>query len=446
MKPNSLAFRLVAVAILWAVAVLVVGGLVLSAAFRDTVEAAFDARLGARLEGLVAAADVSSAGQPLLDRPPEDTRFEQPYSGLYWQITGVGATLRSRSLWDQLLAPPDGPLPVGEERLDIVSGPDGQRLRTLARSIALPGSSAPVLFTIASDLGEVEAEVARFNGMLYWSLGVLGLGLIAAVFFQVHVGLEPLRRMSRALAAIRSGRADRLEGRYPAEIAPLADELNALVDHNAEVVARARTHVGNLAHALKTPLSVLANEAAAGDGALSETVARQAAAMRRHVDHHLVRARTAATAGVLGARTPVAPVIDDLVRTLRHIHALRDLAMESTVEPDAQFRGERQDLEEMAGNLVDNACAWASSTVHITAEMAGPELRLRIEDDGPGLSESEARKVMERGARLDESMPGSGLGLAIVRDVAGLYGGRLELDRSTLGGLAAILTLPAAET
>lgn len=444
MKRNTLAFRLVAGAALLCTIILAVAGFGLSSVFQDTLRRSFDARLQTLLEALVAVTEVDVAGQLVLTRAPGEPQFDQPYSGWYWQVEGGSIPLlRSRSLWDQALSTDPLPNGGGVSRATL-PGPDGKTLRVLARRISLPNASGAFVFRVAGDLAEVEDEVARFDRILVWSLGILALGLVAGTFLQVHFGLLPLDRVQRALSDIRRGRTDRLEGRYPGEIEPLVNELNALLDHNAAIVDRARTHVGNLAHALKTPLSVLANEAAAGTDPLAETVQRQTMRMRRQVDHYLARARAAATSGVLGARTPVAPVADDLGRTLLRIYVDRAIDFEPLCPQDAQFRGERQDLEEMVGNLLDNAFKWARSKVRLQVDAIDGRLTVRVEDDGSGIAAGEADRLLQRGERLDEQVPGSGLGLAIVRDIAELYGGSIALQASSLGGLAVILSLPAA--
>jgi len=271
--------------------------------------------------------------------------------------------------------------------------------------------------------------------------------------FQVRFGLAPLKRISAGLAAIRAGTAERLQGRFPEEIAPLARETNALIDANREIVERARTHVGNLAHALKTPLSVIVNEAAArGDDPLAAKVREQAAVMRDQVQHHLERARIAARATVVGTVTEVGPVVTALARSMEKIHRDRGIAIDIESTPATKFRGEKQDLEEMVGNLVDNACKWAQSRVAIevlTARAettANPTLRVVVDDDGPGLNPSQRERIQvpRRGNRLDETKPGSGLGLSIVTDLAALYGGALTLGTAPIGGLRAELVLPAA--
>jgi len=342
-------------------------------------------------------------------------------------------------------------------RRGYATGPKQQRLRYVERIVSLPASDETAegqtcqagksfLFAVAGDLADVEDEVATFDTTLFWSVIGLGAGLIGAMVVQVRLGLAPLRQVSQSLAAIREGRADHLEGQFPAEIQPLADELNALVAHNAEVVARARTHVANLAHFLKTPLSVIANEIQGTQGSMAETVARQVHVMRRQVDHYLARARTVASAKVIGARTEVAPMINDLTRALSKIYVPRGIRIERQCADGLMFRGDRSDLEEMVGNLLDNACKWAEGEVNvaISAGRAG-RLVIVVADDGPGLTEDEMARVLKRGERLDESKPGSGLGLGIVKEIAELYGGTLALGRSQLGGLSATLDLPAVE-
>lgn len=442
MRRRSLALRLAATAGAWCAVALLAGGWLLSSLFSDSVEQGFEARLNVTLESLVAATERAADGAPRLTRALPEPRFEEPFSGWYWQIDdGAAPLLRSRSLWDQVLET----APVsGRKGGYATPGPERQMLWAVARPIVLPGADEPLFFRVAADRAVIERQVGAFAATLAWSLSALGIGLLAAIFLQVRFGLRPLAEIGKALSDIRSGRRERLEGAFPAEIEPLARELNILLEHDAEMIVRARRHVGNLAHALKTPLSVLGNEAAAAEGPLAETVRRQTGLMRRQVDHHLARARAAATSGLLGARTSVAPVIESLRRTMARIHAEREVAIAIDCPAPAVFRGERQDLEEMLGNLIDNACIWARARVRVGAAVEGDRLRLVVEDDGPGLDTAEREAVLEGGRRLDESVPGSGLGLAIVRDLADLYGGGISLGASELGGLRAELTLPSA--
>jgi signal transduction histidine kinase len=312
------------------------------------------------------------------------------------------------------------------------------------------GADGKFLVSVAGDDTEIFDETRSFDYYLGGTFTALGIVLLLTTVFQVRFGLAPLKRISESIADIRSGRAERLEGEFPVEIAPLARETNALIDANREIVERARTHVGNLAHAIKTPLSVIVNEAGAHPAdPFAAKVMEQADVMRDQVAHHLERARIAARVSVVATVTEVAPAIEALRRTMEKIHRGRGIVVEAEADPSAKFRGERQDLEEMVGNLVDNACKWAASRVFIEVLVeaphqasAGPRLHIIVDDDGRGLSEAERTQVSRRGQRLDESKPGSGLGLSIVTELAALYGGSLSLGRAPTGGLRAELVLP----
>lgn len=443
---RSLATRLILGSAVWIVAALVVGGLLLAGLFQGHVQRIFDDRQVIMLDSLLVVTRVNPKGELELIRPPGDPEFERPLSGRYWQITQpAGAPLRSRSLWDQTLKLPKASSSGAGVRRYIVRGPQDEELRVLERDIILPGSDSVFRYAVAIDYAEVEGLVQPFVITLAWSLGVLGIGLVIGAMVQVRYGLRPLSRVRDALSAIRTGKTERLEGNFPTEVTPLADEINLLLDHIGQVVDRARTHVGNLAHALKTPLTVLTNEAGTDDSQLAGTVRRQTDTMRRRVDHYLTRAQTAATAGVIGARIDARPVIDDLARTLGKINRFRHLNIDVIVNGDIpSFRGDRQDLEEMAGNLMENACKWAASRVSVIADGVNGELRLAIEDDGPGLRADQRDQALARGGRLDETVQGSGLGLSIVQEISSLYGGSFALEDSALGGLRAVLTLPAA--
>jgi signal transduction histidine kinase len=450
---NSLAARLILAAAVWTMLALAVGGFVLSNAFRQAALDNLDSNLKVDMDGLIAAAEPDENGGLVLEDQFVNHQFDRVYSGLYYQIKPVAAGQPggqiSRSLFDR------GITPAAEEKHGALTygyapGPENQQLRVLEQRVEFPASTtsgsndmSAYNFLVAGDLAQVDAASRAFNGTLIWSFVALGLGLVVAILLQVRIGLQPLRRLKESLHRIRDGKAQRLEGEFPAEIAPLAAELNSLIEHSAEIVARARTHVSNLAHFLKTPLSVLASEADAAPGPLSEQVRKQVNVMRRQVDHYLARARAAGSVNVLGNRTQVAPVLEDLARVLARIHAARDVVIDAQSSPELYFRGERQDLEEMAGNLMDNACKWARHRVRVRAEAEGARMVLTVEDDGPGLSPEDRQRVGERGERLDESVPGSGLGLAIVGDISKLYGGLFSFDDSELGGLKTRLTLPA---
>jgi signal transduction histidine kinase len=312
------------------------------------------------------------------------------------------------------------------------------------------GADGKFRVAVAGDASEIFDESRTFDYYLGGTFAALTIGLLFTTIFQVRFGLAPLKRISDAIADIRSGRAERLEGEFPVEIAPLARETNALIDANRDIVERARTHVGNLAHAVKTPLSVIINEASAHErDPFAAKMIEQAEMMRNQVAHHLERARMAARLTVVGTVTDVGPVVEALRRTMEKIHRDRDVAIDVDVSPAAKFCGERQDLEEMVGNLVDNACKWAHSRAFINVSVRPPSgaepamLRIIVDDNGQGLSDAERMQASQRGRRLDETKPGSGLGLSIVTDLAALYGGRLTLDTAPIGGLRAELLLPA---
>jgi signal transduction histidine kinase len=452
---GSLARRLIWLALGWSAAVLIAAGVALSLFFHQAALSRFDQSLADTADGLYAGATVED-GQ-VIAPPLTDARALRAYSGKYWQIAEPGADgklhylARSRSLWDSSLAAPADAVErlsrmPGEPIHYDVRGPADEPLRALAMMTQLPGRSTPVVFMAAEDRRPIDRDVRRFALVTVGTLVLLALGLAAAIVLQVRVGLGPLFAMGREIATVRRGKAQRLSRAYPAELAPLAAELNALLDHNQEVVERQRTHVGNLAHALKTPLSVMLAESEREPGPLSEVVSRQAQAMRDHVEHHLRRARAAARRPGLGERTPVAEVLDELSRTLDRIFTGK-LRIDWDAPDELEFAGERQDLLEMAGNVLENACKWSRSRVRATAE-EGPDprrFRLTVEDDGPGLPPEMRAAVIKRGERLDENAPGSGLGLSIVDELARAYGGGLTLSESSLGGLKIVLDLPRAE-
>jgi signal transduction histidine kinase len=454
MRANSLAFRL----FLWAtgltVVILIVTGVALSSLYRHAVERAFDHRLDVYLRALVADLASPEEGSDKFPQSIGEPLFELPLSGWYWQVTRLDSAKTdvhsSHSLWDSNLPR----LPAGAEEASggylkgYAPGPEDVRLRLVERNVDL-GDDGRYLIAVAGDASEIDNEILSFDRVIGAIFAALACALVLTTALQVRFGLSPLKRISQSLAAIRSGRAERLEGEFPVEIASLARETNALIEANREIVERARTHVGNLAHALKTPLSVIVNEAAArGNDPLAQKVLEQADIMRDQVGRQLERARLAARSTVVGTLIDVPPVVTALARTMEKLHRERDIAIAVEVPEHARFRGEQQDLEEMVGNLVDNACKWAQSRVAIEVAADSPpgdgksKVRVIVDDDGPGLSPAEREKVALRGQRLDESKPGSGLGLSIVIELAGLYNGVLTLGTAPIGGLRAELALP----
>lgn len=452
---GSLTGRLIWLAAGWSLLALILTGVLLTTAFRDSAVRRLQSVLEATDREVAAITNVQAG--VVVTPPVQDARTLRAYSGKYWSVVepdeadGFRPLTRSESLFDYALpAPTAGAAEVlsqpGEPYFYDAIGPDSQPLRVLAIARTLPNREAPVIFLTAVDRSEIDQDASNFAALTWTALGLLGAGLIAAVLIQVRVGLRPLYDLGAALADVRRGRQQRLAGAYPREIAPLAQELNALLDHNQEVVDRQRTHVGNLAHALKTPLAVMLAEAGSGEGLLAETVRRQAALMKAQVDHHLQRARAAARAQHAGQSTPVAEVVDELASLLERVFQSKPVEIDWRAPDDLSFRGERQDLQEMLGNLLENACKWCRGKVRVTAAVSGVgRLQLVVEDDGPGLPADQREAALKRGARLDEEAPGTGLGLSIVDELVKSYAGRITLGSSEMGGLSVMLDLPMAE-
>ena len=455
LSKRSLVRRLVLLAAAWNLVVLVLAGVFLTAQFRDAAIRRFDQSLAVLTDDLYAGSTVEDG---VLKAPVlTDIRATRAYSGRYWTIfdqssgEALNVVERSRSLFDSDLM-----IPMAQsERLSAapgktlffdLRGPQNRPLRAAAILTRLPGYARPVVFIAAEDRSPIDADAARFARITALALVILGGGLIAAVVVQVRVGLVPLFRLRREVASVRRGKAEKLEGVYPEELAPLAIELNALLTHNQEVVERQRTHVGNLAHALKTPLSVMLTEASQQPGSLAEVVERQAATMREQVDHHLRRARAAARSQTSGERTPVEPIMDELAVTLERIFQDKGVEIDWRCPETLCFQGERQDFMELAGNVMENAGKWCKAKVRAEAEASSPEqMTLTVDDDGPGLPPDRWTDALKRGQRMDEHTPGSGLGLSIVDELARAYGGSVTLSTSPLGGLRVALVLPRSE-
>ena len=462
MRANSLALRLFVTAAAWVLVVLPIAGWIIYASYRNEMLKGVDKNILHILKVVISDADVGGEDGPV---PPKSAwgegLFEIKHSGWYWQFKPLDGkpakTLRSLSLADDSLPLPseNGAEPdETQTRSDDLVGPADQKLRVkeVVHLFGRGNSAQRYSVAVGSSLSEVEDRMAEFRFRLIQAFALAGVGLLAATLFQVRFGLFPLSRMERGLAAIRSGQAAKLDVELPSEIRPLQQELNALLKSNQEIVERARTHVGNLAHALKTPLAVLINEARRDTSPLARKVIEQADTMTGQVNLYLDRARMAARIGVIGRVTEVGPVAESLVRALDRLYREKELSFSIDCPADVRFQGERHDLEEMLGNLLDNASKWARARVAVAvAAVAMPGnggqggwLEIRVEDDGPGLTNEQLAEPITRGRRLDETKPGSGLGHSIVADLAYCYNGKFELTRAETGGLSARLTLPLA--
>ena len=453
---RSIAQRLFISAIGWSVALLLIAGVIFSTLYTRTAEQALDQRLNVYLRALVADLVTSAEDKKFELGQLGEPQFELPLSGWYWQITQLGEenpTVRaSRSLFAYRLPPlADLNIPAGQgaARQGYSVDPEGRRIRIIEREIEVDDYGT-FRVQVAANTNEVERQVWHFQIILIITFVILALGLAGASVLQVQFGLRPLRSLQDQVAAIRRGEREKIEGRFPDDLAPLAGELNLLIAANREILDRARTQVGNLAHALKTPLSVLLNEANTESGSLADKVRDQVTVMRDQVTWYLDRARAAARAAVIGASTEIEPVVNSLLRTFGKVYGERNIEFHGRISADLRFRGEKQDLQEIIGNLLDNAGKWASNRVELSAA-ALPEsadsrasIELFIDDDGPGLPEGSRQEALARGKRLDETKPGSGLGLAIVADLVAGHGGEIALEESPLGGLRVRLRLPAA--
>ncbi len=456
MTLNSLAFRLFATAALWTLLVLAIAGVVIDYVHKREAEAAFDTRLSQILTQIIAFSTLYEGDEPRVPKIVGEPLFELTHSGWYWQITPLdnapGRRMVSASLAGESLILPSS-LKKKPDPTNITwyntTGPVGESLRMAENVYNAGEDESPRFysFLVAGDAETTESVNATFRLPLTIALGLAGLVLVAATLFQVRFVLWPLQAIEKRLAGIRSGNAEKLDGTLPSEIEPLRTELNALIKSNQEIVERARTQVGNLAHALKTPLAVILNEARDDKGAPAQKIAEQATVMHDQVNYYLDRARMAARTGLVGRQTEVFPVAEGIVRALERIYSERSLNISVDCPADARFLGEKQDLEEMLGNLLDNACKWAASRVALKVVVdeaaASALLHISVDDDGPGLTPEQRAQGIARGRRLDETKPGSGLGLSIIAELAQSYRGTFALEQASLGGLSARLKLPA---
>jgi signal transduction histidine kinase len=444
---GSLSRRMIGVAALWIAALLLIGGFALDRVLTRSIVASFDNQLAFVLNSMITSSEIGPDGEVRFNRPPADQRFVEPYSGLYFQISGAGAeTFPSRSLWDRRLRVVDTHTDVKPHLYDsdeFSARGHAEPLRIAERDAILPGSSVRWRFQVAQSRETIDDQIHYLRSTLFWSFLALGAGLLILAALQTFYGLWPLRRVRDDVAAIRSGDKIRIGHDFPAEIRPLTEEINQLLAHSEAQAEEARRHAGNLAHALKTPLTVITNAATAHSPDLVDTVCREAMVMRRQVDHHLARARAIGRRAAAQSRARVWDSLEAVERAVDRLY--EGVTVDIAGDHQVQVRVERQDLDEMLGNLVENAAKYGGGRVFVTVEPKGATVDILVEDDGPGIPEESRGELFTRGARLDTTgKPGTGLGLAIVRDVAEIYGGSVHLEVSEdLGGLLARLTLPS---
>ncbi len=451
----SLARRMGLIAAGWIFVLLLGGGIALERTLTTQVESNFDEQLNYILTAMIASAEIDASGEVYFYRTLGDQRFLEPGSGLYWQISGGDyEPWPSRSLWDRTLklqgVTGDADHFDSEAHFYNSTQFAGEPLRIAERTVILPGSDTRWTFAVASATEQMDAQIGRVRLILIWSFAVLGLGLLLMALLQIRYGLSPLRRVRAAIQNLRQTGAGRITEPLPLEVQPLVEELNALLEHSGRQAEEARRHAGNLAHALKTPLTVLTNAATARAPDLGEAVMRETRTMQRHVDHHLARARAVGRRAGGHARSNVRDSAEAVRRAVERLYPEGRLDIAGSRVAEVAI--ERQDLDEMLGNLIENAAKYGGGSVFITidpedeaAQEREGQCRIWIEDDGPGIPEAERIRIFDRGARLDTGKSGTGLGLAIVRDVAEIYGGSVTLGASEdLGGLLVELRLPRA--
>lgn len=440
---GSLSRRMILVATAWIAVLLSGGGIALDRVLTGFITHGFDEQLEVELNQLLLSAEIGPQGEVIFSSELADQRFLEPYSGFYWQVSAPGyEPFPSRSLWDLRLASDE------QHRDDGVHFYNSNQfgnpgLRVIERDAQLPGSPVRWRFQVAQSREVLDNQIGTLRRTLVRSFLLLGLGLVMMAALQTWYGLLPLRKVQRELTRMRMGQSTRVEGAMPAEVAPMVEELNALVAHNDRQAEEARRHAGNLAHALKTPLTVIMNAAATGQADLSDTVIREARTMRRQIDHHLARARAVGRRGSAHSRAAVWPSIEAVERAVTRLYPNVRIDIDGDHELVAHI--ERQDLDEMLGNLVENAAKYGGGSVFVTARAEAGFVEILVEDDGKGIPEADRLRIFDRGVRLDSGKPGTGLGLAIVRDVAEIYEGTVTLEESEdLGGLMVRLRLPAA--
>jgi signal transduction histidine kinase len=454
--PKSLALRAIVLSTLWAALSLVVIATVILTLYRNASEDSFRELMTAHLNNLVGSVTVSPNGE-VSGEPDLGEDFDRPLTGWYWSIQKAVASgtteKQSRSLAGNVLpAMNEQAVPFREPsftRAYTAPGLNEETLQVVENKARYNRSGDALLYRVMGNRSEFEAGISDFARRLYLALGLFGLGSIAVNALAILLGLNPLRKAQDSLRLIREGKAQRLDGEFPTEIAPLASEMNALIDNNRRIMERARTQVGNLAHSLKTPLAVIMNEGNAIGGAKGKTVSEQAGAMQGQIQHYLQRARIAAQRDSVVFRAPVTPILERLVRVMQKLNPEKSFEF-VTPAHEIVFAGEGTDLEEIVGNLLENAAKWGRKRVSITLDRAQRSgnlamFSIEIGDDGPGLTQEQIMDGIKRGKRLDETKPGTGLGLSIVQDTVKEYGGALVLGKSPLGGLSAKLTLPMAE-
>ncbi|MBY6196524.1 ATP-binding protein [Vibrio hangzhouensis] len=440
LKRVSLKTRLLLAATLWLSAMVIAAGILIPGLVRDYLTQDLEMQLGLAMDEIAANLEVDKQGELVLETRLSDPRFNQPYSGLYWSIETSSQKLRSRSLWDRAIS--------SEEKKHHTDyfGANNERLIAIKRTVFLPEASDGVTIIIGQDEDRIDETLDSLTGQLWVILGIMSLGILSLIVAQVSWSLRPLGKMQRELKQLKTGEQQTLDDHYPKEIAPLVDDLNALLFHYQELLSRARNHAGNLSHALKTPLSVLNNELDQLSEQDRNRLKPAIDQIQAHIDYHLGRTRMAGAMNILSVKSSPSERVDAISLAFDKVYADRNIALVSELDTDLIVAVEKADLDEMLGNLLENAYKWGQSFIRVYSETDdGQQVSIIIEDDGPGIPIEKCQEVVKRGVRLDETTPGTGLGLNIVSEMAHSYRGELLLEQSKLGGLRAVLKLLRAK-
>jgi signal transduction histidine kinase len=441
---RRLAFRIIVLSSIWIIIALIFTAVMLVNNHREHTAQHYDAHVKMHMEELIGASQFTNDGRFRLAFNPSDPRYNDLHSGWYWEVKQDGKTLkRSPSLGEESLDLKKN-VPSTDMVIHEITGPQQDVLRVHVVELRKNPDQAPLVLLATAPTTGITEDVADYSNHIITYFIALGIGLFLAVVLQVRVALRPLKAISTGIAGIRAGKATRLPEDQLEDVRPLVDELNNLLDHNTVLVNRARNQLGDLAHSVKNPLTVINNAARDMESAQKDLILQQTRDISRSVDHYLSRARTYGTEKVLGSRSSIKTATEDLVYAMHRIYKDRDLVFDLSGLQACWFKGEGQDLDEMLGNLLDNSCKWAKRRVQISCGTNDGRLQITVEDDGPGIAREEFENVIRRGHRLDNAKPGHGQGLGIVKDIAALYGGSLTLAKSELGGLQVKLDLPSA--
>ena len=443
MRPRTLSSRIIAFSGVWVIISLTISALVLVHYYRDHVAQHYDAHVNMHLEELTGSSVLSPDGKFSLKFLPSDPRYDKLNSGWYWDVRQSGVSLKQSPSLGGYMFDISDIQPTTNKVVYEMLGPILEPIRMHILKIEQADNIEPLVFLASAPTTDYTDDVLNYSDHVFFSFVLLGIGLLLTVVLQVNIAVKPLKAIGKEISDIREGKYFKLSKDYPTDVQPLVDELNNLLDHNIILLKRARNQLGDLAHSVKNPLTIINNEARNMETPRKELILKQTNDIIQNIDHYLSRARTFGADNILGARSEVKQVVDDLVYTMQKLNQDRTLEFDTSKLEDSTFRGEAQDLEEMLGNLIDNACKWAKKRIEISGQVKDGRLLLSVDDDGPGIPSEEIENVKRRGKRLDETKPGQGQGLGIVKDIAGLYNGSLSLKKSALGGLQAQLNLPA---